>query len=105
MDDYYYQQDNDPKHKSYLVRQWLLYHTPHTLETPPQSPDIKPIEHLWEELDQRLRKHSISNKNDLKDVLLQEWNNIGENITNTLVQSMPKRLQAVLDQKGYPTKY
>lgn len=30
-----------PKHTVKIVKEWLLYDTPHVLHTPPQSPDIK----------------------------------------------------------------
>lgn len=36
---YFFQQDNDPKHASYLVQEWLLYNVPKLLKTPPQSSD------------------------------------------------------------------
>lgn len=39
-DCYYFQQDNDPQHKSHLIRERLLYNTPYVMETPPQTPDI-----------------------------------------------------------------
>ncbi|CAK9796254.1 Transposable element Tc1 transposase [Anthophora quadrimaculata] len=104
-DYYHFQQDNDPKHKSYLIKEWLLYNTPHVLETPSQSPDMNVIEHIWGELKRRIRKYVISNKNDLKNALQEEWANIDGNITNNLIASIPRRLQAVIDSKGYPTKY
>ncbi|GFX56664.1 transposable element Tc1 transposase [Trichonephila clavipes] len=72
-------QDNDPKHKAYRVRSWLLYNCPLVMETPPQSPDINPIENLWDHLNKKVREHVFSSKTELKKVLLQEWNNIQPN--------------------------
>lgn len=100
-----FQHDNDPKHTSHIVRMWLTYNTKHVLPHPPQSPDLNPIEHLWEELDRRVKKRAISNKSELKTALLEEWQNIEEETTKKLVHSMPKRLDAVIKQKGLPTKY
>lgn len=104
-DVFWFEQDNDPKHTARIVKLWLLYNTPKQLQTPPQLPDIKPIEHLWSVLQQKIRKFPITNKNMLKKIIEREWNNIAENITSKLVESMPRRLQAVIDAKGYPTKY
>lgn len=99
-----FQQDNDPKHTSYLVKEWLLYNCKQ-LHTPPQSPDLNPIEHVWDLLDKRIRKHKISSKESLKNALSMEWQKISQNDTTRLVRSMRRRLQAVIDAGGGPTKY
>lgn len=102
-------QDNDPKHKSKIVMNWLKKNVPTVLPFPPQSPDLNVIEHLWEELDRRLRKPEVSvaitNENALKKALKKNWTEITSAITENLVISMPRRLQAVIDAKGGPTKY
>ena len=99
------QQDNDRKYKARILKEWLFYNIPKQLYSSPQSPDINPIENLWDELDQRDRKNKISNKEYLKRALLEEWNEISADVTQNLVSSMPRRIQSILNAKGGPTKY
>lgn len=75
------------------------------LTTHPQSPDINPIENLWHLLDLELRKIKISNKKDLKHLISEKWQQIPKETTMKLVESMPRRLQAILDANGMHTKY
>ena len=84
---------------------WLTYNTVHILPHPPPSPDLNPIEHLWDELEQRVRKRKIRSKPQLKIALMEEWRNIGEETTKKLVHSMKRRLEAVIENNGLPTKY
>lgn len=98
-------QDNDLKHKALKVRNWLLYNCPKVLETPPQSPDINVIEHLWSELKVKVQQHSIKNKNDLKKAISEEWNKIPVSYCEKLVKSIPRRLREIIKSKGFPTKY
>ena len=100
-----FMQVNNPKHTSLLTRQWLLYNVKKSFNHPPQSPDLNPIEHLWEHLDRKVRSYEIKNKNDLKEKLREEWNKILPTVTTKLVSSMRTRLQAVLKSRGNPTKY
>ena len=69
------------------------------------SPDINPIEHLWDYLERAIRIHTISSKTDLKNVLINEWNNITNKITSNLVNSIPRRLAVIIKSKGSPIKY
>lgn len=98
-------QDNDPKHKAYKTRSWLLYNCPHVLETPSQSPDCNPIENLWDYLDKKIRTSPINSSFHLKQRLQEEWANIPCDYLQKLVSSMPKRLNAVIKAKGLHTKY
>ena len=54
------------------------------------SPDLNPIEHVWDSLDRRLRcrPNPPANVNELRQALIQEWNNSPQSEINTLVNSM-----------------
>ena len=66
---------------------------------------MNPIEHLWDELDRRLKKRQPTSKSDLQRVLLEEWNSIGRDVIEKLVDSMPNRFYVCIKQKGHPTRY
>ncbi|GFT74326.1 uncharacterized protein TNCV_538891 [Trichonephila clavipes] len=96
------QQDNDPKHTAHNVKLWLPYNIKNQLPSPPQSPDLNPIEHLWYLLERKINQHRITLKEMLKRVIVTEWDTISSEETSKLVQSLPKRLTEVLRRNGYP---
>lgn len=100
-----FQQDNDPKHKSKLVQKWLLDHNIEVLEWPAQSADLSPIENLWQEVKRQLKGQNPRNKTELWAAVKNAWYSIPPQRCMKLVDSMPRRLQQVLKNKGYSTKY
>ena len=52
-----FQQDNDPKRTSRYAKQFYTDNNINWWETPPESPDLNPIELLWDELKWYVRKH------------------------------------------------
>ncbi|GFX47741.1 transposable element Tcb2 transposase [Trichonephila clavipes] len=87
-----FQQDNDPKHTAKIVKLYLLYHCKKELHTPPQSPDLNVIENVWSQLEKSVHEHAITSKEDLKNVLKEEWTKLTVETTKKLVESMPKRI-------------
>lgn len=104
---YIFQDDNAPVHRARAVNQWKEDNSVLSLPWPAQSPDLNPIEHLWDVLERKVRVHKPHPKNiqELMIVLEEEWNKIEPEILINLVESMPRRVQAVIDSKGNPTKY
>ena len=104
-----WQQDNDPKHTSHVVRAYLEGRERagelEVLDWPSQSPDLNPIESLWKILDDAARDRHPSTEAKLFEILESEWKKISVSQLLRLVDSMPRRCQAVIDACGFPTKY
>lgn len=97
--------DNDPKHKSKLVTDYLDEKGLSVLDHPPQSPDLNPIEHLWDEIGRALQQKQITNRKQLIKEIEEAWEAIRPETTQRLVESMPRRLAEVIKYKGGHTHY
>lgn len=101
-----FQHDNDPKHASKIVKDFLQESQISVLKWPSQSPDINPIENLWEILDRKIRNlNTYSNKASLYDAIVNAWNSIPRETIDALINSMPRRCAEIIKNKGYAIKY
>lgn len=105
--DIIFQQDNDPKHKSRRATKWFEDHEYIVMVWPSQSPDLNPIEHLWVFLKRRLADYPEPPKGilELWERAEAEWNKIPKETVQNLIESMPRRMEAVIKAKGGYTKY
>lgn len=105
--DFIFQQDGDPKHTSATLRDYFKDHKIKLLDWPAQSPDLNPIEHLWDHLKRQLNgyeRHPTS-MHELECRIEAEWKGIPKEVCEKLVNSMPHRISQVLQRKGGWTDY
>ena len=53
----------------------------------------------------RLRKENVTNKIELKNAILIDWNNITRDVTKKLINGMQRRMFAIFKAKSGPTNY
>ena len=53
----------------------------------------------------KLNDKRFRNKEQLEKAIIKEWDQIGDEVTRNLVESMPRRLEAVIKANGGHTKY
>jgi len=104
-DNYIFQQDNDPKHTAKKSKAFFHSCRIKQLEWPPQSPDLNPIENLWAILDNRINKSGITNKNSYFEAVQLAWENLDPQHLKNLIESIPRRLQKVIEAKGGHINY
>lgn len=100
-----FQQDNDPKHTAGVVTRWLEEERIEVVDWPSSSPDMNVQENLhkiWKDRVDALRPVS---KQDLRSKITRVFNEMSEEDTLPLVESMERRVHALEKAKGGHTKY
>lgn len=72
---------------------------------PPQSPDLNPIEAMWDYVDSRMMKSTRTSPDKMWEQLQETWNRIPRNILQKYIFSMKKRCEAVIAAKGGHTRF
>jgi transposase len=102
-----FQQDKARPQTARVTMEYLEQNNINVLPWSSKSPDLNPIEHLWDQLDKRVRQRQPPppTLNQLRQMLQQEWRTIPRNNVKNLIESMPKRCRAVLAARGGHTRY
>lgn len=102
-----YQHDNARPHTARIVVNFLAANNVNVLPWPACSPDLNPIEHLWDLLDRRvrLRQHPPANRQELVQALQAEWNRLPRDLIRRLTFSVRRRVLACVAARGGHTRY
>ncbi|UYV71883.1 hypothetical protein LAZ67_9000872 [Cordylochernes scorpioides] len=97
-----YQQDNARPHTARISQQALQ--DVQMLPWPPYSPDLSPIEHVWDIIGRRL--HALPqprSEDELWQMVEREWRAIPQDAIRTLIDSLPRRVAACIAVRGEAT--
>ncbi len=105
---FWFQQDGAPCHTSRASTDFIKEKFPHHIpkqDWPPNSPDLSPIENLWDIIDKKVKARKASSMSELKDFVMEEWEQIETQLLRNLLGSMTERFQACIDCEGEWTDY
>ena len=101
-----FMQDNDPKHTSRLAAEYMSSKGVNWWKTPPESPDCNPIENLWHELKEYLRREiKPKTKQELIDGIQMFWRTVTVSKCRKYIGHLKKVLPKVIELEGAATGY
>ncbi len=101
-----FMQDNDPKHTSRLAQNFFARHGINWWRTPAEYPDMNPIENLWHELKEFIRREiKPQSKEELIDGIGSFWENVNTHKCRRYINHLNKVLPKAIEVNGEPTGY
>ncbi|GFX72045.1 transposable element Tcb2 transposase [Trichonephila clavipes] len=96
-----YQQDNARPHTARLSQQCLQGYD--VLPWPTRSPDLSPIENVWDALGRQLQPSRDTG--ELTAQMQRLWQDLPQGVISDLIESMPRRISACIAARGGFTTY
>lgn len=100
LSEYIFVQDNDPKHTSKLAKSFFVDNNITVEPWPAQSPDCNPLENIWGYIKHKIGDKIFTSKQELKDEIRRQWENIPVELCQKLALSFKKRAIMVYRAKG-----
>ncbi|GFX30331.1 transposable element Tcb2 transposase [Trichonephila clavipes] len=94
--------DNAPCHRTVAAKQLLESEDIERMDWPARSPDLNPIEHVWDFLGRRLAIRTLPpvTIRELRLALQDEWTAMPQQLIDTLILSMGRRCETCLAVRG-----
>ena len=103
-----YLQDNAPVHTARVSRDTIHAYDIATIDLPPYSPDLNLIKQVWSWMKNWIEARWGTARVGLEDIryrVLAAWQALPSDHLQRLIESMPRRLQQVIDRNGGETTY
>ncbi|CAH1956399.1 unnamed protein product [Acanthoscelides obtectus] len=102
-----FQQDNARPHVARVTIDFFQHNDVTLLPWPPRSPDLSPIEHVWDMMGRRLLnlQRPPQTLEALREELVVAWNEIPQDDIDHLIRSMPRRVGECVSHHGASTHY
>lgn len=104
---YIFMQDGAPCHTARSVKTYLREENIPLLDWPGNSPDMNPIENVWELMKREVAKDTVTTRTKLIEKIIHVWNHHPQmqETVQSCIDSMPRRIEALIKAKGGSTKY
>jgi hypothetical protein len=105
--DIIFQQDNAPAHKKASVKAFLNAQSFETLAWPPQSPDLSPIEWVWNIIKMKMKalKPRPRTPASIQAAIIDIWENLEDSTREKTVDTFRKRCKQCIERKGGLTHF
>jgi transposase len=102
-----YVDDNARPHRSRAVTSYLQSEAVTSVPWPTMSPDLNPIEPIWDMLGRRIqaREPPVQKIRQLEVALHREWQQLSQQDTRRLTGGMRRRVEAFIPARGGYTRY
>jgi len=102
-----YQDDNARLHTVRTVVSFIETEGIEHMDWPAVSPDMNPIENVWSEVTHTMdaSANQLTNLAELRQAVIDAWQALPLQTLATLIDSIPRPVQAVYDASGCHTKY
>lgn len=95
-----WQQDNAPAHHSHVTQNFLSEKVPRSVEWPAKSPDLSPIEQVWDYMKDKIAGRRFNNADELFNALQAVWFAIPPEIIHNYYSSFLARCQTCHEIHG-----
>ena len=102
----FFNKKNYRPHTVRITRAHLAASNVNVMQWPAISPDMNPIEHIWDVLGRNVRsRHAPQNIEELINALIIEWDNLPNRLVQRYVNSMRRRVDTLIRANGGHNRY